>query len=335
MIARPSIASKRWVYEQYDSMVRTNTIVGPGSDAAVIRIKETGKAVALSTDCNARYVYLNPRRGSQIAVAEAARNVVCTGAKPVAITNCLNFGNPYDPEVYWHFREAVAGMGEACRILQTPVTGGNVSFYNENPEGAVYPTPVIGMLGLIEDVTKVLGNRFVRAGDVVVLLGATRGHLGGSEYVLMRHGSIAGDAPPIDLHAELRLQEALLAANGRGLLRSAHDLSEGGLAVAVAECCFGAGQTLGFKGELPLGPGERPDAALFGEDQSRVLVSCKPEGLEGMLDVAAQFRVPATVLGEVTGDPRMLIRGVLDEDMEALRMLYESSLGSLMGEYVV
>ena len=244
MLASPNIASRRWVFEQYDTMVRTNTVQRPGgSDSGVVRIKGTRKALAMKTDCNGRYVYLNPRRGGQIAVAESARNVVCSGAKPLAITNCLNFGNPYKPDVYWTFKEALAGMGDACRILGTPVTGGNVSFYNENPKAAIFPTPVIGMLGLIEDVDNHLMNPlFKEEGDIIYYLGAPRTGLGGSEYLRHIHGLTTGDAPSLDLEFEARLQNLLLELIQSGQINAAHDLSDGGLAVALAEMAIFSGK---------------------------------------------------------------------------------------------
>jgi len=275
LLASPNIASKRWVFEQYDTTIRTNTVVGPGpSDAAVIRIKGTSKALAVKVDGNGRYVYLNPQRGGQIAVCEAARNVVCAGGRPLAITNCLNFGNPYKPEVYWTFKEAVAGIGEACRILETPVTGGNVSFYNESPEGAIFPTPTIGMLGLLEDVRWTTTANFKQAGDVIFLLTPAawlhRNDIGGSEYLAYIHGITAGDAPYLDLREEKAVQEALLTLIRAGLVQSAHDVSDGGLAVCLAECLiFSPG--LGAKVEIPDTPGVRRDALLFGEAQSRIL----------------------------------------------------------------
>ena len=279
LLNAPNIASKRWVYEQYDTMVRTDTVIGPGaSDAAVLRIKGIPRGLAVSADGNGRYVYLNPRRGGQIAVAEAARNVVCAGGKPLAITNCLNFGNPYKPEVYWTFQEAVCGIGEACRALGTPVTGGNVSFYNENPGGAVFPTPTIGMLGLIKDVNAHrTGSNFAGEGDAVFLLTPRewthRGSLddlGGSEYLADRLQKAWGDAPYLDLQQESAVQTAMLKLIERGFVRSAHDVSDGGLAVCVAECALRSG---GIGAEISLNPARemRLDALLFSEAQSRIV----------------------------------------------------------------
>ncbi|MEK9135687.1 MAG: AIR synthase related protein, partial [Bacteroidota bacterium] len=244
LLSSPNIASKRWVYEQYDHMVRTNNVVLGGEDSAVVVLKEGNKALSMKTDCNSRYVYLNPYRGGMIAVAEAARNVVCTGAEPLAITNCLNFGNPYKPEVYWQFREAVRGMGDACRALGTPVTGGNVSFYNESPVTSVYPTPVVGMLGLITDLAHVTTANFKDNGDVIVLLGRLGGHVGGSEYLSMHHGIVGGDAPSLDIAYEISVQQACLRAIRTGIIKSAHDCSEGGLAVAITESCIAGGQRM-------------------------------------------------------------------------------------------
>ena len=238
LMASPNICSRKWVWEQYDSMVRTNTVNSALSDAAVVRIKGTRRALAMKTDCNPRYTYLNPFIGAEIAVAESARNVVCSGATPIAITNCLNFGNPYDPEVFYQFQEAVRGIGEACKALDTPVTGGNVSFYNQSPKEAIHPTPVIGMLGVLDDVNNVMSANFKHTGDIVIVLGKTAGHLGGSEYLSLIHGKLAGDAPPIDLQAEKSLQAACLELIRARLIESCHDLSEGGLAVALAESCI-------------------------------------------------------------------------------------------------
>ena len=234
VFSSPNIVSKQWVYHQYDSMVRTNTIVGPGCDAAVILIKGTNKALAIKTDCNSRYVYLNPKEGTKIAVAESARNIVCSGGVPLAITNCLNFGNPYKPEVYWQFAQAIAGMGEACRHFETPVTGGNVSFYNESPETAVYPTPTIGMVGLVEDLKHITTSFFKDEGDVIYLLGEDKEELGGSEYAKVIHKKVAGDSPQINLDEEKRLQDTLLNLIRKGLIKSAHDVSEGGIVSAIS-----------------------------------------------------------------------------------------------------
>lgn len=302
LLRSPSIASKRWAYEQYDSMVRTNNVVLDSADAAVIYIKQTGKCLSLTTDCNSRYVYLNPRRGGMLAVAEAARNVVCTGARPIAITNCLNFGNPYKPEVFWQFKEAVAGIAEACRALETPVTGGNVSFYNEGPSASIFPTPVIGMLGLVESLEHVVTLSFKEPGDEVILLGENTGHIGGSEYLAQIHGLIAGEPPMLDLEAEKRLQALMLQLIRRGLLKSAHDCSEGGLAVALAECAIHSTQGLGATVRLGPANGLRSDYLYFGEDQSRIVVTSSKEHVNEIIRQATGFLVPARKIGVVGGE---------------------------------
>lgn len=299
LLQSPTIASKHWIHRQYDSTVRTSTVRGPGAaDAAVVRIRGTRKALALKTDCNGRYVFLDPRVGGRIAVAEAARNVACTGATPKAITNCLNFGNPKKPEVFYQFREAVYGMGDACRVLETPVTGGNVSLYNENPQGAVYPTPTIGMVGLLEDAAHATGMAFTTPGDAIVLLGDNTAELGGSEYLTWIHGVVAGAPPACDLEGERKLIDALLEAIRAGHVRSAHDCSEGGLAVALAECCMadrarptGAAVDLSGWGGLPL------RALLFGEAQGRVVVSTPVPA--ALLAIATRHGVPARTIGTV------------------------------------
>jgi len=332
LLSTPTIASKRWIFEQYDTMVRTNTVVGTGHDAAVIRLKNGRKALAAKTDCNARYVYLNPRRGAQIAVAEAARNVVCVGAKPIAITNCLNFGNPYDPEIYWQFKEAVAGIGEACRALGTPVTGGNVSFYNEGPTGAIMPTPVIGMLGVVEDIEKIADSAFKSDGDLVVLLGRNKAEIGGSEYLYLRTGKIMGDAPELDLQRELRLQDLLLELIGNGLVRSAHDISEGGIAVAICESVFASSDGLGVQIYDKEISGNRFDFAFFGQSQSMVIISVSAGSLDEVMSRARLRGVEARPLGEVTdsntielGDRIRLARSLAVE-------AYEGCIPAAVGE---
>ncbi|MDQ8155428.1 MAG: AIR synthase related protein, partial [Gemmatimonadota bacterium] len=295
----PTIASKRWITRQYDSTVRTSTVMGPGDgDAAVIRVRGTTKAIAVKTDCNGRYVYLDPRVGGRIAVAEAARNVACVGARPKAITNCLNFGNPKKPEVFFQFREAVFGMGDACRALGTPVTGGNVSLYNENPQGAVYPTPTIGMVGLIDDVKHVTRASFATEGHSIVLLGDNTAELGGSEYLAWIHGTVAGAPPACDLEGEGRLIDALLEAIGNGHVASAHDCSEGGLAVALAECCIGRETHLmGAQVDLSAWSALPLRALLFGEAQGRVVVSTA--NANAVIATAKAHDVPAAVIGTV------------------------------------
>lgn len=322
LLGSPNIASKRWIYDQYDSLVRTNNLVSAGADAAVVLIKESHRALSLTTDCNSRYVYLNPRRGGMIAVAEAARNVVCTGALPLAITNCLNFGNPYKPEVYWQFRESVAGIGEACRVLNTPVTGGNVSFYNESREGAVFPTPVIGMLGLIEDLKYVTTSSFKDQGDAIVVFGSGKGHLGGSEYLHSIHGIVGGDAPEIDLDLELRTQTACLAAIQRGLVKSAHDCSDGGIAIAIAESCL-QGMVGASIDRLDTPDEGISDRFLFAEDQSRIVITCTELNVNQLLSIAQAHRVAAKKIGSVGGQ-RMEMSGLVDLSCEEMLDAYDS-----------
>ncbi len=299
LLSSPTIASKAWVWRQYDSMVRTSTIVGPGSDAAVVRLRGTDAGVALSIDGNGRYVALDPRVGGRIAVCEAARNVACSGARPRAITNNLNFGNPTRPEVYYQLANAVAGMGEACRALETPVTGGNVSLYNENPQGAIHPTPTIGMVGVLDTLDHVTPSAFQVEGDAIVLLGENTAELGASEYLLRVHGLAIGAPPACDPAAERRLVDALLDAIGGGLVRSAHDCSDGGLSVALAECAMmDRDRQTGFQVDLTDWADLPLRALLFGEAQGRIVVSTPSP--EALLEVAGRFGVPARVIGRVT-----------------------------------
>jgi phosphoribosylformylglycinamidine synthase len=336
LLSAPTVASKAWVYRQYDTSVRTNTVVGPGSDAAVIRLRGTDRALALKTDCNGRYVYLDPREGGRIAVAEAARNVACSGGRPMAITNCLNFGNPTRPEVFFQFREAVLGMGEACRELGTPVTGGNVSFYNENPAGAVYPTPVIGMVGLVESLEHVTRMMFREDGDDIVLLGEPTTEIGGSEYLARIHGVVAGAPPRCDLTRERAVIESLLEAIAAGLVRSAHDCSEGGLAVALAECTMGdrdrlvgADIDLGAWASLPL------RALLFGEAQGRVIVST-PDPV-AVIAIATARGVHAQSIGTVRGATTLNIRigsRTISAPLDRLAAAYHDAISDAMGVIV-
>ena len=308
LLSSSNIANKRWVYQQYDTSVRTNTILGPGSDAAVLRVRNTDKAIAIKTDGNARYTYLDPRNGGKIAVAEAARNVVCSGGKPLGITNCLNFGNPYDKEVFWTFYESVMGMGEACKILETPVTGGNVSFYNEDldKKSAVYPTVVVGMVGLLEDVSHVSSAWFKEPGDMIVLLGKNKEELGGSEYLKVIHNLVKGKPPGIDLQFEKRLQKACLEAIRAGIIKSAHDCSEGGLAVALAECCIG-NQDKMPGAEIALPDKIRTDALLFGETQSRIIVSLAEKDLKKLERICKKNKIPGQVMGSVDYEQKLRI----------------------------
>jgi phosphoribosylformylglycinamidine synthase subunit PurL len=300
LLSSPTIAAKTWVHRQYDTTVRTNTVIGPGGDAAVIRIRGTDRALACKTDCNGRYVYLEPRVGTQIAVCEAARNVACTGARPMAITNNLNFGNPRRAEVYHQLREAVRGMGEACTALGTPVTGGNVSLYNENPAGAVYPTPVIGMLGLIDSIAHITRSHFQSQHDVIVLLGDPTAEIGASEYLSRIHGVVAGPPPACDLSAERALIDTLVEAIQGGLVRSAHDCSDGGLAVALAECCImDRGAQLGARIDLTAWRELPTRALLFGEAQGRAIVTTTMP--DTVMSIARKHGVSARTVGEVCG----------------------------------
>ncbi|HET9983582.1 MAG TPA: phosphoribosylformylglycinamidine synthase subunit PurL [Longimicrobiales bacterium] len=308
LLASPNIASKYWIYRQYDSTVRTNTVLGPGGDAGVLRIRGTAKGIAATVDCNGRYVFLNPRRGGMIAVAEAARNLACVGARPRAVTDNLNFGNPLKPEVYHQLKESVAGIAEACRHFDTPVVSGNVSLYNESPKGAIYPTPVIGMVGVLDDVDARLGMRFRAAGDAIVLLGRNTAELGGSEYLKVVHGEVAGDAPAVELAAEKRLQDALIELAGSHLAASAHDCAEGGLAVCLAECAI-RDPDHPFGVDVELDDEIHGAALLFGEAQGRVVVSCAPQHLDRVLAVADRNGVPARRIGTVgEQDGRFVVR---------------------------
>ncbi|MBW5445690.1 phosphoribosylformylglycinamidine synthase subunit PurL [Cohnella sp. CFH 77786] len=325
VLGSPSLASKEWVYSQYDYQVRTSTAVVPGSDAAVVAIRGTRKALAMTTDCNGRYVYLDPEIGGKIAVAEAARNIVCSGGEPLAITDNLNFGSPEKPEVFWQMEKAVDGMAEACRLLDTPVIGGNVSLYNENVKGAIYPTPVVGMVGLVQDLDHITTQEFKAEGDVIFLLGETKAEIGGSEFQYAVHGVTEGRPPEIDLALEQRVQQAVLGAIRQGLVASAHDLSEGGLAAALAECCFGRG--LGATVEWT--PNLRPDLALFSESQSRILLSAKPDKADALASFLAGRGVPAARLGTARGD-RLTItvggRTAVDATVEELSKEWKEAI---------
>lgn len=296
LIALPNIASKRWVAVQYDSTVGTaNASTNLPSDASIVLAKGTSKALAVTTDCNSRYVFADPYKGAMIAVAEASRNIVCSGGRPLGVTNCLNFGNPYDPEVYYQFVEAIKGMGDACRLFDTPVTGGNVSFYNQNPDGAVYPTPTIGMVGLLDSLEDRMTLDLKEEGDILFLLGKSRADINSSEYLHKLRRVEYSPAPWFDPDEELRLHGQLSALTGQGLIRSAHDISEGGLFVALAESAFPNG--LGFD-VVAADHRIRKDAYWFGEAQSRVLVSVQPEKVKAFKDALGDF--PYEELGVVT-----------------------------------
>ncbi len=328
LLGSPTIASKNWVYRQYDHMVQDRTIVTPGSDAAVIRIQEADKIVAFTTDCNSTYCRLDPFEGGKIAVAEAVRNLVCSGARPLAITDCLNFGNPMKPEIFWQFRRCVEGISAACAAFGTPVTGGNVSFYNESPAGAIDPTPVIGMLGIIDDPKHITTQWFKGEGDVILLLGDIGDELGGSEYLKRVHGLKTGVPPRMDLAFAKKISDFTLEIIRKGWVNSAHDCSEGGLAVALAECCITNGDAM-IGAEIDLGRlDQRLDTLLFGETQSRIVISCSEEHAK----LIAQCSLPVTRLGR-TGGKLLKIqtsRGGLSWEIEQLRDAWWSTIARLM-----
>lgn len=373
LLASPAIASKRWIFQQYDHMVQTNTLLVPGAaDAAVVRVKGTQRALALATDGNGRWCYLAPRVGAMYAVCEAARNVACTGARPIAATNCLNFGSPEKPEVMWQFSEVIDGMAEACAVLGTPITGGNVSFYNETLGRSIYPTPVIGMLGVLEDAARAVGMGFRRAGDVIVLLEGQSivdsresidntaprhapsidyelstmdsqiRQFSSSEYVKTIHGIFAGTPPPVDLDAEKRLIDCLVELAGQGAIASAHDVSDGGLAVTIAESCFAA-DSLGAEANLdaaeqvppdesggkPPHSIEPPEVALFGERGARAVVSCDPGALAQVQQIARKWSVSARAIGHVTqGEFRIQLNGAvaIAAPVDSLREAWATAL---------
>lgn len=330
ILAQPTVANKSWVYEQYDHIVRANTAVKPGSDAAVVMVRGTRKALAMSTDCNGRYVYLDPKVGGAIAVAESARNVVCSGAEPLAITDCLNFGSPEKPEVFWQFEKACEGMSEACVALDSPVIGGNVSFYNERSGDAIYPTPTVGMVGLITDVDHITTQNFKHEGDAIILLGETFAELGGSEYQKLATGSISGRPPQIDLAKEAAVQKLTLEAIRSGLVKSAHDLSEGGLGVALAESCFGEG----FGAQVTLESALRPDVLLFSESQSRILLSTSADKAEALLALAAKHGVPAAKIG-TTGGNRLVVnvngKEAINASIQEVKAAWKDAIPCLIG----
>ncbi|MBD3413966.1 MAG: phosphoribosylformylglycinamidine synthase subunit PurL [Candidatus Aminicenantes bacterium] len=305
MVRSPGLANKKWIFRQYDHMIQTNTAVLPGADAAVIRIKDTQKALAISLDGNSLYTYVDPRTGGKIAVAEACRNLSCLGAQPLGVTNCLNFGNPEKPEIMWQFKEAVEGIAQACRAFQIPVTGGNVSFYNETEGASVDPTPVLGVVGLINNVDTLISPEFKEAGDCIVLLGETKEELGASEYLKQIHSKKCGPVPEIDLEIEKRVQKLCREAISQGILQSAHDLSEGGLAHCLAECCVLRKTPIGC--QIQLDQQIRTDALLFGETCSRILVSLKNKDKDALFALAKKASVPFAIIGK-TGGKNIFVR---------------------------
>jgi phosphoribosylformylglycinamidine synthase len=336
LLGSPAIASKRWIYRQYDHMVRTNTINLPGFGAGVVRVKGTHRALALSVDGNGRYCYLDPRRGAMLAVAEAARNVACRGAQPIGATNCLNFGNPERPAIMWQFAQAVEGIGEACRALNLPITGGNVSLYNETDGSAIYPTPVIGVLGLLSHADRAVGGGFVESGDVVLLLGRPGGELGGSEYLKVVYDRVQGAPPALDLDQERSLQALMVALADERLVRSSEDCSDGGIAVTLAEACFfrGIGVDVSIEAVELAGDGSVKDAAaLFGETASRIVVSAAPEHAARVLERAQAANVAARVSGR-TGGSRLRIatggRIVIDLPVDEAERRWSAAIDSVL-----
>jgi len=331
LLASPNICSRRWIWEQYDHQVMLNTVVLPGSDAAVLRIGDTGRGemttrgIAVSSDCNGRYCYLDPYTGAQIAFAEAARNVACSGGRPAAITDCLNFGNPEKPEVFWTFHESVRGLADACTAFGVPVISGNVSLYNESFGQAIYPTPTVGLVGVLDDIDYHCTMGFVAEGDAVVLLGRTKAELGGSEYLKVVHDMVAGRPPKIDLVDERLLVELLVTAIRTGIVRSAHDCSEGGLAVTLAESCIagGVGARIDLRGELP------GAVALFSESQGRAIVTVAPAHFDALKTLAATHATPCVRIGTVGGD-RLVIGDHVDVSLGAMREVFETALERLV-----
>ncbi|PKQ38390.1 MAG: phosphoribosylformylglycinamidine synthase subunit PurL [Actinobacteria bacterium HGW-Actinobacteria-1] len=327
LLASPNVCSRRWIWQQYDHQVMLNTVVLPGGDAAVLRIGDTGRGemtgrgVAVSSDCNGRYCYLDPYVGAQIAFAEAARNVACSGGTPAAITDCLNFGNPEKPEVFWTFYEAIRGLSDACRAFGVPVISGNVSFYNESFGSPIYPTPTVGMVGVMEDVSKHCTVAFKDEGDVIFLLGETENEIGGSEYLKLAHGVVSGKPPALDLELEQAVQATVLAAIDASIAKSAHDCSEGGLAVTLAECCMAGdlGADIHLDDDLPA------YASLFSETQSRIVVTTSPENAERLVELALANEIPYSVIGTVGGD-RLSVEDKVGVTLSQLREAWEPAL---------
>jgi phosphoribosylformylglycinamidine synthase len=333
LVGGPELSDRKWVYRQYDHMIRTNTLILPGSDAAVLRIKGTRKGVALSVDCNSRYCCLDPFVGGMIAVCEAARNVACSGAEPIGLSDCLNFGNPEKPEVMWQFRSAIDGMAKACEVLGLPVVSGNVSFYNETMGKGIHPTPVVAMVGLLEDASKRRVQWFSNDGDLILLAGEDRlgVHMGGSLYLKEVHGRVAGIPPPVDLAHEKRLQEFLRDAASADLVSSAHDLAEGGFACALAESCIsGPGSAMGARVLNPFPETTRPDFAMFSECQGAVLLSCAPANRNPLLDLARRFRITMKELGVVGGE-HVDIEGLARVGAAELRTAWSEGFAAALG----
>ena len=331
LLNHPTIASKAWVWQQYDHMVRTDTVFYPGHDAALVRIKGTKKGIAVSTDCNSLYCYLDPFEGGKIAVAEAVRNVVCSGAVPLGISNCLNFGNPMKPEVFWQFHQAVLGMAEACKALRTPVTGGNVSFYNESPTAAIYPTPTIAAVGLIDNIEERIPSDFKREGDLIFLVGDTLNEIGGSHYLMTSHNLEKGLPPRLNLQKEAALLDFILEQARLRTLSSCHDLAEGGLAVALTECSMGSGiGTIVDHVDLISNYGAlRQDAVFFGESQSRVIISVNPRNKEAVIKAAQEKGLAVTQIGK-TGGKDVIIGDRIQRSIEQLKKVFDSAIPERM-----
>ncbi len=327
VLGLPTVANKRYVYEQYDYMVGTNTLYEPVNDSAVIRIKGSDKAVAMTLNCNSIYCYLSPAEGAKIAVAESARNIACSGARPLAVTDCLNFGNPEKPEIMWQFSEAVKGIREACTELNTPVVSGNVSFYNQTEDEPVYPTPTIGMIGVIDDYRKTVTQWFRNEGDVIVLMGDTYHEMEGSQYQKVVYGKVFGKPPKIDLVREKKLISAVTGSIDAGIISSAHDVSEGGLAVSLAECCFSPDGQTGCKVDLQDTNGLRltDECLLFSESQSRCIVSLNKVNIEKLMDIASRNDIPARMIGIVGGD-NIIIEGILTLNVQQVHKIWDNSL---------
>jgi len=318
LLSSPNLSNKENIYVQYDHMIQTNTLLSPGDDAAILRIRETSKAIALTTDGNGRYCYLDSFVGGKIAVAEAARNLSCKGALPRAVTDCLNFGNPEKGEIYWQLEQAIKGMSEACQAFETPVISGNVSLYNENKGEAIYPTPVVGMVGVLEDINDYCTMGFKHEGDLVVLLGENKEEIGGSEYLEIYHGLVAGRPPQIDLSFEKTVQDTCRESVEAGILSSAHDCSDGGLAVTLAECCIK--NQMGA--QIELDEKFRGDAVLFGETQSRVIVSLPAQNLTSLEEITKKYEVPLKILGIVGGES-LQIKGFIELKIETFTQAWK------------
>jgi phosphoribosylformylglycinamidine synthase len=330
LLSHPSIASKRWVWRQYDHMVRTGTAVLPGSDAAVFIVREANKILAAATDCNAIYCKLDPSVGSRIAVAECARNLACSGAVPIGVTDNLNFGNPHKPENFYQLRAAVEGISEGCRAFNVPVTGGNVSLYNESPAGAIDPTPTISMVGRIDEVAHITTQAFKQAGDQIFLIGEIGSELGASHYLLAIHGRKEGAPPALVFDKEIAIHHALLGLIRKGFVRSAHDCSEGGLAVTIAESCFGTN----FRATVDLGDTQqRPDVVLFNETQGRIVISVSPSDKAAVEAELSKSGVPFRAIGAVTAQADLSITtgtSVFAWPVATLNETFEGAIPSLM-----